>query len=262
MPAAGSSAGLPFPPDPFQLEAIDSLDAGRSVLVSAPTGSGKTLVAAYAVHRALAAGGKAFYTTPLKALSNQKFAELVGRPRRRPGGPAHRGHRRPARGPGRGDDHRGAAQHAAGRLRPAGRPAHGGPRRGPLPPGPLPGRGVGGGARPHARPRWPSSACRPRWPTPPSWGTGCARCGARPTWWSSGAARSCCATTSPSTAARGRPPGPSSSRCWTDGRRRRRGAAHRPGGAAGRPRPAGRRAGAAGAAGPPARPSAPRGAPS
>jgi len=70
-------ADLPFPPDEFQLAAIDSLDAGRSVLVSAPTGSGKTLVAAYGVHRALAQGGKAFYTTPLKALSNQKFAELV-----------------------------------------------------------------------------------------------------------------------------------------------------------------------------------------
>jgi len=70
-------AHLPFPPDAFQSEAMASLDEGRSVLVSAPTGSGKTLVAAYAVHRALAAGGKAFYTTPLKALSNQKFAELV-----------------------------------------------------------------------------------------------------------------------------------------------------------------------------------------
>ena len=69
--------GLPFPPDPFQLAALDSLDAGRSVLVSAPTGSGKTLVAAYAVRRALAAGRKAFYTTPLKALSNQKFGELA-----------------------------------------------------------------------------------------------------------------------------------------------------------------------------------------
>ena len=47
------------------------------MLVSAPTGSGKTLVAAYAIHRALGAGGKAFYTTPLKALSNQKYGELV-----------------------------------------------------------------------------------------------------------------------------------------------------------------------------------------
>jgi superfamily II RNA helicase len=67
---------LRFVPDPFQTAAFDALDDGRSVLVSAPTGSGKTLVAAYAVDRALAAGGKAFYTTPLKALSNQKFTEL------------------------------------------------------------------------------------------------------------------------------------------------------------------------------------------
>jgi ATP-dependent RNA helicase HelY len=67
---------LRFQPDPFQLEAFDALDAGRSVLVSAPTGSGKTLVAQYAVDQTLAGGGKAFYTTPLKALSNQKCAEL------------------------------------------------------------------------------------------------------------------------------------------------------------------------------------------
>lgn len=70
-------ARLPFEPDPFQLEALDALDQGRSVLVSAPTGSGKTLVAAYAVDTAVRSGGKAFYTTPLKALSNQKFAELA-----------------------------------------------------------------------------------------------------------------------------------------------------------------------------------------
>ncbi len=68
---------LRFAPDPFQLEAFDAVEAGRSVLVSAPTGSGKTLVAAYAVDLALRAGQKAFYTTPLKALSNQKFAELA-----------------------------------------------------------------------------------------------------------------------------------------------------------------------------------------
>ncbi|MGH9090364.1 MAG: DEAD/DEAH box helicase, partial [Acidimicrobiales bacterium] len=82
-PGAGAAvrrrflAALPFPPDPFQVEALDALDGGSSVLVSAPTGSGKTLVAAYAVRRALAAGGKAFYTTPLKALSNQKLGELA-----------------------------------------------------------------------------------------------------------------------------------------------------------------------------------------
>ncbi len=70
-------ANLPFDLDDFQHEAFHALDEGKSVLVSAPTGSGKTLVASYAVHRALCARGKAFYTTPLKALSNQKYAELV-----------------------------------------------------------------------------------------------------------------------------------------------------------------------------------------
>jgi ATP-dependent RNA helicase HelY len=74
---ADFEARLPFPPDEFQHEAFAAIEADRSVLVSAPTGSGKTLVAAYAVHRALAASGKAFYTTPLKALSNQKYGELV-----------------------------------------------------------------------------------------------------------------------------------------------------------------------------------------
>ena len=74
---ADFEANLPFALDDFQHEAFQALDAGQSVLVSAPTGSGKTLVAAYAVHRALGARGKAFYTTPLKALSNQKYGELV-----------------------------------------------------------------------------------------------------------------------------------------------------------------------------------------
>jgi ATP-dependent RNA helicase HelY len=74
---AAFAAQRPFPLDDFQLRALDALDAGRSVLVAAPTGSGKTLVAEYAIARALAAGGKTFYTTPLKALSNQKFGDFV-----------------------------------------------------------------------------------------------------------------------------------------------------------------------------------------
>ena len=70
------AAIFPFPLDPFQLEAIDALNQGHSVVVSAPTGSGKTLVGEYAIHRALAHGRKVFYTTPLKALSNQKLRDF------------------------------------------------------------------------------------------------------------------------------------------------------------------------------------------
>jgi ATP-dependent RNA helicase HelY len=71
--------GYPFALDAFQRDAIDAVDAGSSVLVAAPTGSGKTVVAEFAIDRALARGGKAFYTTPLKALSNQKFGDLVAK---------------------------------------------------------------------------------------------------------------------------------------------------------------------------------------
>jgi ATP-dependent RNA helicase HelY len=71
------SQRYPFPLDEFQLRAIDALDRGGSVLVAAPTGSGKTVVAEFAVEQAIDAGSKCFYTTPLKALSNQKFGDLV-----------------------------------------------------------------------------------------------------------------------------------------------------------------------------------------
>jgi len=67
---------LAHQPDPFQVQAMDSLDEGASVLVAAPTGSGKTLVAEYAVALALARGKRAFYTTPIKALSNQKHRDF------------------------------------------------------------------------------------------------------------------------------------------------------------------------------------------
>jgi ATP-dependent RNA helicase HelY len=73
------AAQYPFPLDEFQLTAIRALDVGESVLVAAPTGAGKTVAAEFAVERALAMGGKTFYTTPLKALSNQKFGDLVAR---------------------------------------------------------------------------------------------------------------------------------------------------------------------------------------
>jgi ATP-dependent RNA helicase HelY len=70
------TASLGFEPDRYQTEAFDSLDAGEHVVVSAPTGSGKTVVAEYSIARALGRGRRAFYTTPLKALSNQKFRDL------------------------------------------------------------------------------------------------------------------------------------------------------------------------------------------
>jgi superfamily II RNA helicase len=76
MSALDPAAIFPFPLDGFQLEAIDALNQGHSVVVSAPTGSGKTLVGEYAIQRALAHGAKVFYTTPLKALSNQKLRDF------------------------------------------------------------------------------------------------------------------------------------------------------------------------------------------
>ncbi len=65
-----------FELDEFQLSAFDLIDRGESVLVAAPTGSGKTLVGLYAIERVLKQGAKAYYTTPLKALSNQKYVEF------------------------------------------------------------------------------------------------------------------------------------------------------------------------------------------
>ena len=67
---------LTYEPDAFQIRAMDSIDADASVLVAAPTGSGKTLIAEYGIERARSLGRRAFYTTPIKALSNQKFRDL------------------------------------------------------------------------------------------------------------------------------------------------------------------------------------------
>ncbi|AFM17821.1 superfamily II RNA helicase [Mycolicibacterium chubuense NBB4] len=70
---------LSFALDDFQRRACEALARGHGVLVCAPTGAGKTVVGEFAVHLALAAGRKCFYTTPIKALSNQKHNDLVGR---------------------------------------------------------------------------------------------------------------------------------------------------------------------------------------
>ena len=70
-------ATLPFAPDRFQVEAFDALDAGRNVVVAAPTGSGKTVVAEYGIAADRVDGRRSFYTAPIKALSNQKYRDLV-----------------------------------------------------------------------------------------------------------------------------------------------------------------------------------------
>ncbi|MDR0848216.1 MAG: DEAD/DEAH box helicase [Propionibacteriaceae bacterium] len=71
------AARLGFAPDPYQVEACGYLESGSGVLVAAPTGAGKTVVGEFAVYLATLHGSKCFYTTPIKALSNQKFHDLV-----------------------------------------------------------------------------------------------------------------------------------------------------------------------------------------
>jgi ATP-dependent RNA helicase DOB1 len=97
--------------DEFQERSIVALEEGRSVLVSAPTGTGKTVIADWIIEASLAAGQRVIYTAPVKALSNQKFRDYC-----RMHGEENVGHRR-SRGPPRrallGDDHRDPPQHAA-----------------------------------------------------------------------------------------------------------------------------------------------------
>jgi len=75
----GFRAQYPFALDDFQVEACQALEDGYAVLVCAPTGAGKTLVGEFAAHLALQSGQKCFYTTPIKALSNQKYNDFVAR---------------------------------------------------------------------------------------------------------------------------------------------------------------------------------------
>ena len=65
--------------DPFQVAACHAVEEGKGVLVAAPTGAGKTVVGEFAAYYALQAGKKCFYTTPIKALSNQKYSEFVAK---------------------------------------------------------------------------------------------------------------------------------------------------------------------------------------
>src|SRR4051794_5765306 len=70
---------LTYPLDDFQRAAIDALARGHSVLVAAPTGTGKTVIGEFGIHLARERGLRAFYTTPIKALSNQKFRDFRAR---------------------------------------------------------------------------------------------------------------------------------------------------------------------------------------
>ena len=70
---------FPFELDEFQKDACNYIDEGKSVVVCAPTGAGKTVIAEHAIHRALENGTRVFYTTPLKALSNQKFYDFASK---------------------------------------------------------------------------------------------------------------------------------------------------------------------------------------
>ncbi|MHB1064165.1 MAG: DEAD/DEAH box helicase, partial [Georgenia sp.] len=69
--------GLEFELDDFQVRGCEAVEAGHGVLVAAPTGAGKTVVGEFAVHLGLVTGRKTFYTTPIKALSNQKYLDLI-----------------------------------------------------------------------------------------------------------------------------------------------------------------------------------------
>ncbi|HSV43128.1 MAG TPA: DEAD/DEAH box helicase, partial [Candidatus Bathyarchaeia archaeon] len=62
--------------DPFQKKAIEYINQGYSVIVSAPTGAGKTVIAEHVIHQCLDRGQRVIYTAPIKALSNQKFRDF------------------------------------------------------------------------------------------------------------------------------------------------------------------------------------------
>ncbi len=73
------SNSFDFPFDPFQIQACRAVESGKGVLVAAPTGAGKTVIGEFAAFMALHTSRKCFYTTPIKALSNQKYQEFVAR---------------------------------------------------------------------------------------------------------------------------------------------------------------------------------------
>ena len=108
---AAFADGYRFAFDDYQREACAQIEAGSGVLVAAPTGAGKTIVGEFAVFLALSNGRKCFYTTPIKALSNQKYADLVRRHGASNVGLLTGDTSVNSEAPDRGDDHRGAAEH-------------------------------------------------------------------------------------------------------------------------------------------------------
>ena len=150
---ADFAAELGFALDPFQVEACEALEDGYGVLVCAPTGAGKTVVGEFAVHLALAAGPQVLLHDADQGAVEPEVQRPGRAVRRRAGRPAHRRQLDQRRRPGRGDDHRGAAQHALRRLADAGRARLRGDGRGALPGRPVPRRGLGGGDHPPARSR-------------------------------------------------------------------------------------------------------------
>ena len=142
---AAFADGYGFAFDDYQREACAHVEAGSGVLVAAPTGAGKTIVGEFAVFLALEQGRKCFYTTPIKALSNQKYADLVRRHGADQVGLLTGDSSDQLRGAGGGDDHRGAAQHDLRRLGDPGQPRLRGDGRGALPGRPVPRGGLGGG---------------------------------------------------------------------------------------------------------------------
>ena len=175
-------ASLGFELDRFQRQALDALDAGGSVVVAAPTGSGKTVVAEYAVARALDDGAQGVLhharsrRCPTRSTATWSAATAPSAVGLLTGDNAINGDAPVVV----------MTTEVLRNMIYAASPALDGPalrdpRRGPLPAERLPGPGVGGGHHPQPRPRSTWSACRPRCPTPRSWPTGSAPSGARPT---------------------------------------------------------------------------------
>ena len=197
--APSCSPRYAFPLDRFQLEAIDALDAGATSSSRRRPAAARRSSPSTASRSARRDGRRAFYTAPIKALSNQKFRDLVERYGAERGRAADRRQRDQRRRAGRRDDDRGAAQHD---LRPVARPRR--PRRrrarrGALPPGHLPRPGVGGGDHPPAAARAAGVPVGDGQQHRRAGRRGSRPCAARPTPWSRSAVR-CSSTTSTSSA--------------------------------------------------------------